>query len=625
MSSRGVGARGLGGRVAKKSHFSLCLTRKVELLRKMEAGVPRKTLMEEYGISSSTVYDIKKQKDDIFKYVAQGLSGESNRRKMRKPKLAELDAVLYKWYREIRALGKPVTGISIVDKAKAFYADMQISEPCVFSDGWLRNFKLRHGIRQLDVSGESESADVEAAERYSTTFSALVREHELQPSQMYNADETGLFFKSIPERTLAGAGEKAAKGFKRNKERLTVLVCANASGTHKVKLLVIGKFKNPRALKNVQHLPVWYDAQGNAWMTAVCFSDWFHHYFVPCVKANLQKEGLPLDSKVVLLLDNCRAHPPASELVNGNIFVVYLPPNVTSIIQPMDQGVIQKFKTSYRASFTRDLLSSPLSVPDFQRNFNIKDAIFMAALAWQDVKPTTLQRCWRKLWPGAMFQDTEEDEEEFLGFGDQRSGDYRKIVSLVKAAPQTSVLSELSEDDVAEWVAKDSDAPVIEEVTDQDLIRSITHPEAVPEPQNESSDEDEGEDDRAKVTWKEAASAYDTLLRFVECSHHFNSAEVMQYHVQYRDFQTKRAASVKQASLFDLFKKAAKKASGAAVTPSPDATPPEPVASTSSIVNVTIPVMESLDLEEVDVDDPLELESLGGTAGPSESEEPFQL
>lgn len=42
--------------------------------------------------------------------------------------------------------------------------------------------------------------------------------------------------------------------------------------------------------------------------------------------------------KILLLLDNAPAHPPAEELnaVNENVEVVYLPPNVTALIQPMD-------------------------------------------------------------------------------------------------------------------------------------------------------------------------------------------------------------------------------------------------------------------------------------------------
>ena len=73
-------------------------------------------------------------------------------------------------------------------------------------------------------------------------------------------------------------------------------------------------------------------------MNLELFQDWFDNHFVLEVQANLRNEGLPEDSKVLLLLDNCRAHPPSSELTNGNIFTLFLPPNVTSLIQPMDQG-----------------------------------------------------------------------------------------------------------------------------------------------------------------------------------------------------------------------------------------------------------------------------------------------
>jgi len=45
-------------------------------------------------------------------------------------------------------------------------------------------------------------------------------------------------------------------GGKKSKERITVLLGANTSGTEKSKLLVIGKYQKPRCLKNVKSLPV---------------------------------------------------------------------------------------------------------------------------------------------------------------------------------------------------------------------------------------------------------------------------------------------------------------------------------------------------------------------------------
>ena len=52
-----------------------------------------------------------------------------------------------------------------------------------------------------------------------------------------------------------------------------------------------------------------------------------------------------LQPKALLLLDNCAAHPE-DELGSddGLIVAKFLPPNVTSSIQPMDQGVFEAMK-----------------------------------------------------------------------------------------------------------------------------------------------------------------------------------------------------------------------------------------------------------------------------------------
>lgn len=91
---------------------------------------------------------------------------------------------------------------------------------------------------------------------------------------IYNADETGLNWKTLPGSTLAAGYESCVAGFKVNKERLTAMMCANASGTHRLPILIIDKYKRPRCLKNVKHLPVVYKAQKNAWMDRTVFHEW---------------------------------------------------------------------------------------------------------------------------------------------------------------------------------------------------------------------------------------------------------------------------------------------------------------------------------------------------------------
>ena len=76
-------------------------------------------------------------------------------------------------------------------------------------------------------------------------------------NNVFNADETGLLWRLLPEKTLTAAGE-AFTGEKRA-EKITLLVCVNMDGTEKHPLLTVGKFKSPRCFRNVQHLPTEYD------------------------------------------------------------------------------------------------------------------------------------------------------------------------------------------------------------------------------------------------------------------------------------------------------------------------------------------------------------------------------
>lgn len=61
------------------------------------------------------------------------------------------------------------------------------------------------------------------------------------------------------------------------KQRITAMLCANASGTIRLPLVFIHTAKKPRcfARTNMDTLPVSYYAQPNAWMSQQIFGDWF--------------------------------------------------------------------------------------------------------------------------------------------------------------------------------------------------------------------------------------------------------------------------------------------------------------------------------------------------------------
>lgn len=80
------------------------------------------------------------------------------------------------------------------------------------------------------------------------------------------------------------------------------------------------------------------------------------HLFLQYTKNLLSSLGLEL--KAVLVLDSCPAHPNKEDLVSsdGNINVLYLLPNVTSLIQPMDRGVLVSLKCCYKKKLLQRLL-----------------------------------------------------------------------------------------------------------------------------------------------------------------------------------------------------------------------------------------------------------------------------
>ncbi|XP_056382835.1 39S ribosomal protein L23, mitochondrial isoform X1 [Hyla sarda] len=182
--------KSIQGPSVKRKHVTLTIPQKLEIIRRLESGESRTSIMEEFNIGSSTIYDIKKRKDQLCSFVASSetMRGLMKRQTLKQPKLAQLDKVVYRWFTDMRSQGITVTGPMIIDKAKAFYAEMEITEKCIFSDGWLRNFKERHGIRKMSSTGELCTEDAEATEGYSEFFSTLLKEQKLLPTQIYNGE-----------------------------------------------------------------------------------------------------------------------------------------------------------------------------------------------------------------------------------------------------------------------------------------------------------------------------------------------------------------------------------------------------------------------------------------------------
>nr|XP_023012244.1 jerky protein homolog-like [Leptinotarsa decemlineata] len=194
---------------------------------------------------------------------------------------------------------------------------------------------------------------------------------------------------------------RSVSDIKKNKDkilemRVTFMLCANAAVTRKLQWYVVGKSKKLRAFK---HVFLFVIVHKNAWVTKYLFLEWFTTEFVPAVRRHLLSVNLP--PQVLLLLDNCPGHSSAHEIVSedGNIFAMFLPPNTTACIQPINQNVIQNVKINYRKSLLVNWLAlCSENLMDTSKSITLKDTVFLLANCWAN------EYYW-SFFPGPMLRN----------------------------------------------------------------------------------------------------------------------------------------------------------------------------------------------------------------------------
>lgn len=200
-------------------------------------------ICHKYGIGKSTVSDIKNGEDKILSFKDRMITFDKRTAKcMKLGKFIEMDEALYMWFRQEREKGCPVSGPLLAEKANILYNLLYPENLVTFtaSSGYLTRFKKRYHIRNLSITGEKLSADMESAVIFVDEFKLLTTGYT--SDQICNSDETGLYYRTIPDKTLVSWFEKSAAGYKQIKERITINVCSNANGS--IKFLSLGKLQN---------------------------------------------------------------------------------------------------------------------------------------------------------------------------------------------------------------------------------------------------------------------------------------------------------------------------------------------------------------------------------------------
>ncbi|XP_041366979.1 tigger transposable element-derived protein 4-like [Gigantopelta aegis] len=267
----------------KRKRNDLCLAQKYDAVQLLIKKTPQAEIAKKLGCSKPQVLRIFNMRDEI---CAQYLANTNpERKRQRTGKAANVEKALSEWFSVARQKDIPISGPILAAKAKDLAEKMNIDHFNPTS-GWLSQWKERNTIVYKKLHGEKRMSQL------LTTWLKTVLPEILQKykaDDIYNADETGLYYRTLPDGTL-GAKKDQVSGSKKAMNRVTVHVAC------KRKLLVNGISKDPRCFRGKKVLPVTYRNSKNVWMMGKLFTEWLKDF-----DKDMKLQG----KKVVLLVDNC--------------------------------------------------------------------------------------------------------------------------------------------------------------------------------------------------------------------------------------------------------------------------------------------------------------------------------
>ncbi|KAG0441601.1 Tigger transposable element-derived protein 6 [Dictyocoela muelleri] len=101
--------------------------------------------------------------------------------------------------------------------------------------------------------------------------------------------------------------------------------------------------------------------------------------------------------EVLFLVDNCSGHKISNF---SNIKFKFLPKNTTSILQPLDAGIINSFKIKYKNQLN-NYLTTEILINKENRKTTLKRVDLFVIFrwlnkAWEEISSFTISNCWGK-------------------------------------------------------------------------------------------------------------------------------------------------------------------------------------------------------------------------------------
>ena len=409
ISSSKPSSTGPSSKKRKKSvksfRFCLPMDKRVEIIH-FAAKNPSfgyRKIASAFSVGRTQVKSIIKKKEEILTAYQSNLSKGQKQKGQRTGKFSDVNQALWDWYTLCRSSNIPVSGTMLQEEALLIAEKLGI-EGFAASNGWLESFKKTQNISTMSVAGEEGDVSSLKLESWKERSRELVR--GWKPENIWNIDETGCFWKGLPEVSLNKKGSRCSGG----KQRNTWASFVNAAGG-KEDPIVIGQSERPRCFKALKDdsrpYKCHYFANKKAWMNSDLMTD---------ILTSLNRRLQLKQRKIMLFMDNAPCHPADLQDKLSNINIVFLPKNTTSKTQPLDSGIIASWKCRYKKRLLRHVCSKvdgSNSASDIVKSVNLLMSIEWGRQAWDDVSRETIVKCFKRT--GLYPDEVDEEDDPFEG------------------------------------------------------------------------------------------------------------------------------------------------------------------------------------------------------------------
>ena len=171
----------------------------MKVVQRNEKGESCIAIAKSLGVGKTQIQYIVRDKEAIKARWEAGENRSRKTTKLRQSTHVSIDEQVWDWFVDARRRNIPVTGKLIQEKALLISMKEQL-EDFQASDGWLRRWKDRHNVHLSCLSGERADISEETVNDWKKRLPHLCEGY--QAENIFNADETGLYYRALPSRSM---------------------------------------------------------------------------------------------------------------------------------------------------------------------------------------------------------------------------------------------------------------------------------------------------------------------------------------------------------------------------------------------------------------------------------------